>query len=160
MTNVSKTHERVLIGWREWCGLNDLGIPLIKAKIDTGARTSAIHAFDIKPIMKGRRLWVRFSIHPIQGDTSRVTHCLAPVIDQRAVMSSNGHKEHRYVIETHLSIGDQSWPIELTLSNRDPLRFRLLLGRAALQGRVCIDPLYSYHQGRFSKRQQARYYHE
>lgn len=146
------------MGWREWCGLPTLGIPLIKAKIDTGAHTSAVHAFDIEPFHRAGKLWVKFFIHPVQGNDQIIVPCTARVVDQRAVMSSNGHKEHRYVIETPLQMGAQCWPIELTLSNRDPLRFRILLGRAALRGRVMIDPTHSYHVRKATTREQKLFY--
>ncbi|NKB47658.1 MAG: ATP-dependent zinc protease [Legionellales bacterium] len=131
-------HKKLLIGRNEWCQLPGLNIPAIRAKIDTGAKTSAIHAFNIKPLH--RETYVRFDVHPLQGDESILIHCQAPILDKRYIMSSNGHKEHRYVIVTSLKIDGQCWDIELTLSNRDPLRHRMLLGRQALNHRVVIDP--------------------
>src|SRR5690242_9578726 len=130
----------LIIGWNEWCALPRLGIPSIKAKIDTGAKTSAIHADLIKPYEIKQKKFVKFRIHPLpkRNDISMICH--AEVIDQRHVMSSNGHIENRYVITTPIRLGDQEWDIELTLSNRDPLRFRMLLGREALQGHVVIVP--------------------
>lgn len=130
----------LLIGWNEWCALPGLGIPFIKAKIDTGAKTSAIHADLIKPYELKQKKFVKFRIHPIPKRNDISMFCHAEVIDQRHVMSSNGHIENRYVITTPIRLGDQEWDIELTLSNRDPLRFRMLLGREALKGRVVIDP--------------------
>ncbi len=143
--------DKLLIGWNEWCQLPDLNLSAVKAKIDTGAKTSAIHAFDIKPIrMKGKK-FVRFSVHPLQGNNDVIVRCKAPVVDERNVMSSNGHKEHRIVIKTPLILGNQTWDIELTLSNRDPLKFRMLLGREALNGRVIIDPIHTTRQGKIKK---------
>ncbi len=150
--------QSVAVGWREWCALPSLGVPLIKAKIDTGARTSAIHAFDITPFKRGGKSWVKFYLHPIQGNNSIIVGCVAEVIDQRSIMSSNGQKEHRYVIQTALQFAEQQWNIELTLSNRDPLRFRILLGRAALQGRTIIDPAHSYLVQKSSVREQIKRY--
>jgi len=129
-----------LIGWQEWCSIEGLSMPAIKAKIDTGARTSAIHAVDIKPFTRDNQLHVSFIVYPLQRNTEVKIECTAPVVDQRSVMSSNGSQEDRYVIRTDISMGDNRWEIELTLSDRDPLRFRLLLGREALKGRVLINP--------------------
>ncbi len=138
--------NKLLIGRFEWCSLPKLKIPAIKAKIDTGAKTSAIHAFNIKTFRQGGKLKVKYDIHPIQGNDKVIVSCKSVVIDERAIMSSNGHKEHRYVISTILGLGGKQWPIELTLSNRDPLRFRLLLGREALSHKVIIDPSLNCHQ--------------
>lgn len=132
--------EPMSIGWYEWCGLPDLRLPAIKAKIDTGAKTSALHAFNIKPYrIKGVK-HVRFDIHPLQRNNLITRHCHAEVIDERDVTSSNGHKEHRYVILTTLQMGEQQWDIELTLSNRDPLKFRMLIGREAMNKHLIIHP--------------------
>ena len=132
--------NKLLVGWQEWCALPDLHIPAIKAKVDTGAKTSSLHAFDIQPYRKMNKKHVKFSIHPLQNnDNLRIT-AKARVIDERDVVSSNGHKEHRYVIATTLELGDYAWDIELTLSNRDPMKFRMLLGREALAGQVIVDP--------------------
>lgn len=146
-------HDKFLIGWEEWCALPELGLPAIKAKIDTGARTSAIHAFDIMSFLNHGEVWVEFSIHPLQKDTSITKNCQARVIDKRYVMSSNGHKESRYVIQTTLGMGEYTWPIEVTLSNRDPLAFRMLLGREALRSHVVIDPTKSFVSNKITKTQ-------
>lgn len=152
--------EKLIIGWKEWCTLPDLHMPLIKAKIDTGAKTSALHAFDITEFVRHGENYVRFSIHPIQNDESLCVTATAPIIDHRSIMSSNGHRENRYVIMTTLQLGDIRWPIELTLSNREPLRYRMLLGRAALQPRVIIDPSASYCLGRNTTKKVRRLYKE
>jgi len=150
--------QSLLIGWQEWCALPRLGLPAVKAKIDTGARTSAIHAFDIATFRRGGELFVRFFIHPLQKNNEVEHVCTARVVDERSVMSSNGHKEHRYVIRTPICLGDQSWEIDITLSNRDPLTFRMLLGRNALKRRVIIDPSRSLCQGNIEAAQLLKLY--
>lgn len=148
----------ILIGWREWCSLPHLGIPAIKAKIDTGARTSAIHAYNITRSKKQGKDCVKFFLHPLQANDKVIIECSAFLLDMRDVMSSNGHIEHRYVIHTALQLGPYEWEIELTLSNRDPLRYRLLLGREALKNRVIIDPAHSLRTRKISRLEQQRLY--
>ncbi|EKD92167.1 MAG: putative ribosomal protein S6 modification protein [uncultured bacterium] len=141
-------NKKLLIGRSEWCALPDLKIKKIKAKIDTGAKTSAIHAVNMKIIKKFNQKWVYFDVYPLQRNQIKIIHCHAPLFDLRKVMSSSGHKENRYVILTVLNIGNQSWPIEVTLSNRDPLQYRMILGREALSNKVLIDPSIACHQNR------------
>ena len=135
------------IGWREWAGLPDLGIRAIKAKVDTGARTSAIHAYKIVPFRRAGALWIRFELHPLQRSDAMKVACEARTIDERTVRNSGGGLEHRYIIRTSLQLGDRSWPIELALANRDQMGFRMLLGRTALEDRVLIEPARSYLLG-------------
>jgi len=132
--------ERTVIGWREWVSLPELGIDRIKAKIDTGARTSALHAFNIEVYKKGRQEWVRFAIHPYQKNDTEIHTCTCLVRDIRVVTNSGGSREQRVVIETLLNMGDLSWPFETTLTNRDEMGFRMLLGRTAMKGRFLVDP--------------------
>ncbi len=138
------------VGWREWAALPDLGLPAIKVKVDTGARTSALHAFDVDAFNRDGKDFVRFCMHPLQNNDLLVINCEAPIIDQRIVSDSGGHKESRYVIETLLVIGGDQWPIEMTLTNRDNMRFRMLLGRRAMQNRIVVFPDDSYVCGKLN----------
>ena len=137
-----------LCGWREWVELPSLGVGPIKAKVDTGARTSAIHADAIEEFHRGGDLWARFLVHPNQRSKRGATWCEAPVADQRTVRDSGGRTEERYVVKTDLRIGEQTWPIEITLTSRDSMGFRMLLGRTALRKRLLVDPGRSYLVGK------------
>lgn len=136
--------EKLVLGWREKVALPDFGVDQIKVKIDTGARTSALHAFRIKPFRRRGKRFVRFYVHPVEHRREPELLCEAPIVDERIVTSSNGKQEHRYVVETLLQIGEAEWPIEVTLTNRDEMGFRMLLGRQALKRRVVVDPGSSY----------------
>ena len=136
-----------MVGWREWITLPDLKLPMIKAKIDTGARTSCLHAFNIEEFIKHEKQWIRFGIHPHQDDLETEVFCEAEIFDKRMVTDSGGHKETRYVITTHMSLGNESWPIEITLTNRDTMLFRFLLGRTAMQNKVIVNPAASFLTG-------------
>ena len=140
--------ELLTLGWREWVALPELGIPRIKAKVDTGARTSALHAFALRPYSEHGRDRVEFQIHPLQKNLDTIVTCTADVIDRRVVSDSGGHKEERFVIATLLAIGEYAWPIEMTLTSRDDMLFRMLLGRTAMEGRAQVNPSLSYVVGK------------
>jgi hypothetical protein len=135
----------VVLGWREWVSLPDLGIKKIKAKIDTGARTSALHAFNIDKFRSHGKDKVRFDLHPIQRNDKKIVKCTANLIDIRLVTDSGAHRELRYVIETSVILGGLSHAIEITLTNRASMTYRMLLGRKALQRHYIIDPSTSFH---------------
>jgi hypothetical protein len=139
--------EPLKIGWREWVALPDLRVGAIKAKIDTGARTSALHAFRIEPFRRTGALWLRFELHPIQRSEAMKVTCEARAVDERLVRNSGGGVERRYIIRTLLKIGENVWSIEMALANRDQMGFRMLLGRTALEGRALIEPGRSYLLG-------------
>jgi len=140
--------EPTVIGWREWLALPELGLPAIKAKADTGARTSALHAFYVERFKQGRKDYVRFGIHPLQRRNDLALTCTALLTDQRQVSDSGGHREYRYVINTPVRLGDHEWSADITLTNRDAMLFRMLLGRNAMEGRLVVDPNASYLLGK------------
>jgi hypothetical protein len=140
----SRRVASIIVGWREFLSLPDLGVPRIKAKIDTGARTSVLHAENVRYVRKGGRRMVRFTVLPKQRTEAGAVDAIAPFIEERMVRSSNGESERRPVIQTTLRLRDDEWPIELTLTRRDVMGFRMLLGRAALRGRALIDPGHSF----------------
>jgi hypothetical protein len=144
--------EPIKLGWREWCALPDLELPAIKTKVDTGARTSALHTFRLEAFSEDGVDYVRFWVHPLQRNGELVRECRAPIRDERLVSDSGGHKEMRYIIETRVRIGDICWPIEMSLTNRDTMRFRMLLGRTAMKDQVLVDPSVSYLNGRLRAR--------
>ncbi len=142
-----KDHKSVL-GWREWVCLPHLHIDAIKAKVDTGAKTSALHAYFIHPYLRADgETWLRFGIHPLQRSVELAVECHAKLVDQRNVTDSGGHREMRYVIETPLMVGAKTFRSQLTLTDRENMRFRMLLGRNALRRRFLVDAEKSYLLG-------------
>ncbi len=137
----------ITVGWREWVALPELEVPVIKAKIDTGARTSSLDVESVGAFDRDGRRWVRFTIAPLQETSAVVLVREAPVVDRRRVTNSGGVGEERYVIRTPLCIGAEQWPVEITLASRESMTFRMLLGRTALRGRVLVDPRRSYLTG-------------
>ncbi len=133
------------VGWEEWVALPDLGLPALKVKTDTGAKTSSLHAFNIQPFGTESKPKVRFGIHPIPDRPDVEVFCSAPVVDRREVTSSNGQTELRYVIKTPITVGDRTWDIEVTLANRESMAYRMLLGRTALEG-ITVIPAESFVQ--------------
>lgn len=140
------SEESATIGWREWVLLPDFGRDgaEVKAKVDTGARTSSLHAYDIEEVERDGDSWLRFRFHPIQRDEETVIEAEARLVDRRRVTASNGQSEIRYVVETDLQLDGQAFPIELTLTRRDAMGFRMLIGRRALRGRYLVDPRRSF----------------
>jgi ribosomal protein S6--L-glutamate ligase len=150
--------DKVIVGSEEWCSFPELGIPTIKARVDSGAKTSALHAVNISPFQKEGENWVKFDINPIQNNTKTVIHCQAPLVDKRIVKSSSGFREKRYVIKTELQVGESLWQIEVTLTNRDSMGFRMLLGREAMSGRLLVDPEQKYLLGQPTREKLKEYY--
>lgn len=151
------TVVKPVLGWREWVALPDLGVKSIKAKLDTGARSSALHAYDLERFRARGHDMVRFTIHPIQRSITRTIVAEAPLLDERMVRSSNGQQDLRVMIETDVEILGERWPIELSLTRRDVMGFRMLLGRQAIRRRYLIDPGRSYIGGKPAKRKSRRH---
>ena len=150
----------LVIGWREWISLPDLGIPLIKAKVDTGAKTSALHAFELDEFLAddGTEM-VTFKIHPIQKRPDIVRTCTAPISDRRSVTDSGGHREDRLVISTTINFGSATVSSDITLTSRENMLFRMLLGRRAMvSAGAIVDVRSSYLQGRYRRADWAPHY--
>jgi hypothetical protein len=148
MARDESDQRKPVIGWREWVALPQLAIPRIKAKIDTGARSSALHAIAVRTYELGGKEFVSFKVHPRQRDAKLTVVAEAEVLEYRPVRSSTGHQTTRPVIRTEVEIRGERWPIELTLTNRDAMGFRMLLGREAIRGRLLVDPGRSYYGGK------------
>lgn len=158
---MSKASIKKTIGWKEWFALDCLGLPAIKGKIDTGAKTSALHAFNIESFFIEDVEYVRFDIHPLQKNKNLTCNCIAPIIERRMVSDSGGRKEKRFVIKSDLKIGDHKIRIEITLANRDSMTFRMLLGRDAVKElKMLIDPSKSFLQGKIKKDAATKLYRD
>ncbi len=148
--------ELAVFGWREWVELPELGLRHIKAKVDTGARTSSLHAFNVETVDVDGRKRVVFDIHPNQRDSDTVVRCEADVIDERDVRNSGGQQSRRWVIRTPVRIGEIEWTAEITLASRDDMKFRMLIGRTAMHGVATVDPSRSYVTSGRRKRRKRR----
>ena len=142
------TNNLLKVGWREWIALPELGIPALKVKVDTGARTSALHTFSLETFEVDGQLKVRFGVHPLRKRLDIEIFCLADVIDQRIVKDSGGHREERVIIRTPVRFGQMEWPIEVSLTKRESMLFRMLVGRTAMADKLIVDPTESYLMGR------------
>jgi len=145
------TKNLPVLGWREWVALPRLGIVKLRCKVDTGAKTSALHAFYVEEFNEKGIAMVRFGLHPKDQSTEQEVHCTAPILDQRSVTDSGGHSEQRYVIKTPIVLGNNTWDIEVTLTNRDSMFHRMLLGRAAIVDNFLVDSGSTYLMGKPSK---------
>lgn len=148
----SNRPDKTLIGWKEWLALPELNIPAVKAKIDTGARTSALHTFQLDEFTDQGRRMIRFGVHPLQKRQDVELFCVAPILERRRIKDSGGHVETRYLIETNTRIGQLLIPIKITLTNRDGMLFRMLLGRKAVENQFIVDPARAYLHGRTNGR--------
>ena len=147
MTLPTPQAKLLVVGWREWVTLPTLRIAWIKAKMDTGARTSAIDAENIREFTDAGAPYVAFACNPHQRKLLQASECVAPIIDERLVRSSSGHQQKRYVIQIDITLAGQTWPIEVSLAERANLDFRMLLGRSAIRGRCVVDPANSFLTG-------------
>lgn len=145
-----KIHKALEIGWEEWIALPELKLPAIRAKVDTGAKTSALHAFMVEKIVENNDVKVRFGIHPIPERPEIEVFCKAHLVDEREVTSSNGQTELRYVIRTMVQFGNKKWPIEVTLTDRETMTYRMLIGRSAMEGKLLVVPGKSFILGTLS----------
>ncbi|MEX1236922.1 MAG: RimK/LysX family protein [Pseudomonadales bacterium] len=140
--------ERITLGWREWLDLPELGANNVLAKIDTGAKTCALHTFYIDDFDRNGEEWIRFGLHPNRHSDKDAVHCESRVKEKRDVTDSGGHTENRYVIDTLMQLGDEVFSAEVTLTNRDNMKYRFLLGRNAMRRRFVVDPAKSYRLGK------------
>lgn len=152
------TLPTTIIGWKEWIALPDIHVPALKVKVDTGARTSSLHAEHIEHFTKDGRAYIHFELHPIQKNKDITIQCEAPLVTHRQVKSSCGGEEHRPVIMTTLTLGNLQWEIELNLTNRDYMGFRMLLGRNAIRHRLIVDPGQKFLHRRVRKKEIAALY--
>lgn len=151
-------NTKMVAGSEEWVSLPGLGVPMIKVRVDSGAKTSALHAVNIIPFQRNGETWVSFDVFPIQFDGKRVVHCEAPVVDMRTIKSSTGNRETRYVIRTQIKLNEVVWEIEVSLTNRDSMGYRMLLGREAMRGKMLVDPESSFLFGELDRDSMEKLY--
>jgi len=151
--------NKLIVGWREWGSLPTLNIPAIKIKIDTGAKTSTLHALNIEIVVQDQKRYVRFCVYPLQRNNSIVRRCILPVLDERVIKSSNGQEENRITVLTPIRIAEKQWDIELTLTDRSTMFFNMLLGRQAMKN-LLVDPAQSFCQGKITSRRVGEIYSE
>lgn len=151
-----KTSDLPVIGWREWVGLPDFGIKMIKAKVDTGARSSSLHALNLREFERDGVKWVRFQVHPVQRKSNETVEVEVMVLDFRSVRSSSGKAAIRPVVVTNIELFGTTWPVELTLASRDEMGFRMLLGREAFRGRFLVDAGKSFYGGKPERKKKTR----
>lgn len=148
MSVIPSPAAQTVVGWREWVRLPEVGVPWLKAKVDTGAKTSSLHAFDLRALQRDGAEWVRFAVHPWQASADDEVVLEVPVHDRRSVRSSSGHAQDRYVVVLPLVLGGREIRAEVTLTDRDEMGFRMLVGREALVQGFLVDPAVSYAGGR------------
>jgi ribosomal protein S6--L-glutamate ligase len=152
--------KKIVLGKEEWCQLPELGLPAIKARVDSGAKTSSLHAFNIQTVEENGKKYINFDIHPIQNDRSIIQTCRALFVDNRQVKTSSGEKERRHVIRTPVTLGGKTWDIEITLTNRDSMGYRMLIGREAMGPNILIDPNTSFNLGNIAEDEAKSFYNE
>lgn len=150
--------DKIIVGSAEWCALPEMNIPAIKARIDSGAKTSSLHAVNIHPFKREGAEWVSFEVHPLQNNRKIVLRHEAPVVDIREVKNTSGISEKRYTIRERMVLGENEWEIDITLANRDAMGYRMLLGREAMEGRILIDPSGSMHLKHYNPTQVKQLY--
>lgn len=150
--------NKMVAGSEEWISLPGLEVPIIKVRVDSGAKTSALHAVNIFPFQRNGESWVSFDVHPLQFDGKRVIHCEAKIVDRRTIKSSTGTRENRYVIKTPIKVKEEVWDIEVSLTNRDSMGYRMLLGREAMRGKILVDPESRFLFGALSKEEVENFY--
>ncbi len=155
---MSAQGEKMVVGSQEWCAFPGLAIPGIKARVDSGAKTSSIHASNIQQFKRDGEPWVSFEVYPLQNNRKAVVRCECPVVDKRRVKSSSGISQTRFVVRADLRLGGQVWSVELTLANRDSMGYRMLLGREAMNSRILVDPSANFLQGAVEKGQLDEWY--
>lgn len=160
MDEVKPYNNFLVLGWKEWLSFPDFSIPAIKAKIDTGATTSSIGTTHIREFKQNNEDWVEFKVSPISNVSKTKVICRAKIIDKRVVSDSGGHRKLRYVVRTTMKIGNYSWSIELTLANRNTMKFQVLLGREAMIGKIIVNPMLQFSQGKISPKNLKKIYED